>query len=202
MKTPQGTPIHVTLTPFPALLAGLLFIAVNTAIAGDVLVLIGKDAYGSKIVPTNSITILANEVLTFNGPLETFGVNGEVGNSPPAGVFSFTFKKDTFEIRGVFDKPHSFPGPGELKLDTNLCDACGSPSWATFRTNSGAIVRLTSSLQGFPPDRTVVIPSGSPGANIGLEMSSDLLTWTPTQLGTYTAPTNHLFFRLKMQPTP
>lgn len=168
--------------------------------AGEILVLMGKDATGAKIVPTNSITIPTNEVLFFNGTPETFGSMD--GRTIEPYFFGCVFTKDSFQIRAPFDKPRSFPGPGELRFELLLCDSCGTPSFSLFRTNSGAFIRLTSSLQNFPPDKTLVIPSGSPGANIGLEMSTDLVTWAPTQLGTYTAPTNHLFFRLKLQPVP
>lgn len=187
---------------FPVLLALACSASCLNSVAGETLVLMGKDATGAKIVPTNSIIIPTNEVLFFNGTLEPFGTVAGNGNPPQPYYFGYVFTKDSFSIREAFDKPRSFPGPGELRFALLVPDGGGSTALSEWRTNSGAFIRLTSSIQNFPPDRTVVIPSGSPGANIGLEMSSDLLTWTPTQLGTYTAPTNHLFFRLKLQPVP
>jgi hypothetical protein len=51
---------------------------------------------------------------------------------------------------------------------------------------------------GFPPDKTVIIPQGTPGANIIMEQSSDLVHWTNSVPGLYTnTAVSSLFFRLR-----
>jgi hypothetical protein len=181
-----------------ALLIIIVPLLVRPTHSAEMLFLMGKDAAGNKIVPTNTITIPTNEVLLFNGVPEIFGM--QVSGSPLAShFFGYVFVKDSFRIQGTFDRSRSFPGPGELSFVLNLCDSCGTPSFSTLNTNSGAFIRLTSSLQNYPPDKSIIIPAGSPGGRISLEMSSDLLAWSPAPLGSYTSPTNHLFFRLKVE---
>jgi hypothetical protein len=167
--------------------------------SADIFVMLGKDNNGAKIVSTNSITIASNQVLSFTGSPQVFGtVSTFTGSaSPQPSYFSYTFIKDSFQITGDFTRPMTFPGPGVLSL--NLVSETNSPApFNGWHNNSGAVIALTSSLQNYPPDKAVVIPAGSPGANIALEASTDLLTWFPAPLGTYTAPTNNLFFRMKM----
>jgi hypothetical protein len=54
--------------------------------------------------------------------------------------------------------------------------------------------------ESFPPDKTIIIPQGTPGANIIMEQSSDLVHWTNSVPGLYTnTAISHLFFRLRAE---
>lgn len=170
----------------------------SSVLSAEILQLLGKDNAGSRVVPTNSMTIVSNEVLLFNGSPEIFG-SIRTGSPIQPYMFGYIFTKDTFRIQGTLDRPRSFPGPGELQLVLLVNPSGDTTAFSEWSNNSGAFVRLTSSLQNYPPDKSIIIPAGSPGGRISLELSSDLLAWSPAPLGTYTAPTNHLFFRLKLE---
>lgn len=63
-----------------------------------------------------------------------------------------------------------------------------------------AYVTAEIAPESFPPDKTIIIPQGTPGANIIMEQSSDLVNWTNSVPGLYTnTVVNNLFFRLRAE---
>ena len=64
------------------------------------------------------------------------------------------------------------------------------------------VVRVRLIAYPYPANKTIIIPAGSKGGSLDLEMSTDLVNWTPTIPGTYTSPTNNLFFRLYLKSVP
>lgn len=79
----------------------------------------------------------------------------------------------------------SVSGPATIWLS-----GYGSPTFVTLRI----------APESFPPDKTIIIPQGTPGANIVMEQSTDLINWTNSLPGIYTnAAVNHLFFRLRAE---
>ncbi len=65
---------------------------------------------------------------------------------------------------------------------------------------SCAVLTVEIEPESFPPDKTIIVPQGTPGANIVMEASGDLVHWTnaPPSLYTNTEP-SHLFFRLRAE---
>lgn len=54
----------------------------------------------------------------------------------------------------------------------------------------------------FPPDRTLVVPADTGGANISLEVSTNLVHWTTATPGAYTNLQSHMFFRIRAERLP
>lgn len=54
----------------------------------------------------------------------------------------------------------------------------------------------------FPPDKTLVVPAGTAGANIILESSTDLVQWTTAAPGAYTNLQSNMFFRIRADRLP
>ena len=54
----------------------------------------------------------------------------------------------------------------------------------------------------FPPDKTLVVPAGTAGANIILESSIDLVQWTTAPPGAYTNLQSNMFFRIRADRLP
>src|ERR671925_995677 len=48
--------------------------------------------------------------------------------------------------------------------------------------------------ESFPPDKTIIIPADTKGANIIMESSTNLIQWTTASPGVYTNLTGHMFF--------
>ena len=56
--------------------------------------------------------------------------------------------------------------------------------------------------ESFPPDKTLIIPADSHGANIIMEASPDLVHWTNSVPGLYTNATGNMFFRIRADRIP
>ena len=54
----------------------------------------------------------------------------------------------------------------------------------------------------FPPDKTLIIPGDSRGANIIMEASPDLVHWTNSVPGLYMNTTGNMFFRIRAERVP
>jgi hypothetical protein len=80
-------------------------------------------------------------------------------------------------------------GPARLRLlqggsgNNNLCTVVREP-------------------ESFPPDKTLIIPADTGGANIIMEGSTDLIHWTNAVPGVYTNLTGHMFFRIRAERIP
>ena len=84
---------------------------------------------------------------------------------------------------------------------------------ATFRfgipaptnPNYSSFVTIEIIPESFPPDKTIIIPADTKGANIIMEASTDLIHWTNAPPGLYTQTNDtskNLFFRLRAERIP
>ena len=137
------------------------------------------------VIFTDEIAIGSNEfaeVKSIYGPgggsgCTIYFIKNGVTNSSPTSLF----------IGGGSTIPNRLPtiaGPATIRL-----------------TGSGtAFCTVKIEPESFPPDKTIIIPQGTPGANIIMEQSSDLITWTNSVPGIYTnTAISHLFFRLRAE---
>ncbi len=60
------------------------------------------------------------------------------------------------------------------------------------------LVQVMTTLSPYSADKSVIIPAGSKGGVIALDMSTDLVTWTPTTPGTFASTTTNMFFRIRL----
>ena len=65
-----------------------------------------------------------------------------------------------------------------------------------------AFLTIQITPESFPPDKTLIIPPDSKGANIIMEQSTDLVNWSVSAPGAYTNMTNNLFFRIRADRIP
>ena len=57
-------------------------------------------------------------------------------------------------------------------------------------------------VREYPPDKTLIIPADTKGANIIMEASTGLVHWTNAPPGLYANPTASMFFRLRAERIP
>jgi len=82
-------------------------------------------------------------------------------------------------------------GPATLSIHT-------VEDWRNKPQTAFLTVEITP--ESFPPDKTIIIPQGTPGASIIMEQSVDLVNWTNSVPGLYTnTAINNLFFRLRAE---
>lgn len=106
-----------------------------------------------------------------------------------------TYQKEGFPVFDSWFDPSAMPpivGPAEVRFSTTFDQT------VTLLPGSGFQCVMSYDPAVYPPNKSVIIPTGSAGADLALELSHDLVLWQPAALGTYTAPTNNLFFRLKL----
>jgi hypothetical protein len=56
--------------------------------------------------------------------------------------------------------------------------------------------------ESFPPDKALIIPADTKGANVIMEASPDLVHWTNSVPGVYTNLTGNMFFRIRAERIP
>ncbi|MEK7677106.1 MAG: hypothetical protein AAB676_14860 [Verrucomicrobiota bacterium] len=66
----------------------------------------------------------------------------------------------------------------------------------------GAYCTIKITPESTPPDKTIILLAGSKGANIYLEMSTNLFDWSTITPGTFSSATNNLFFRIRAEKLP
>ena len=138
--------------------------------------------------PTDQLTIGTNEAVHI--------VN--MGGTDPF----LTVTKDGF--KAMFNRTHlsphydiyqsriMFQGPADLSFTTQ------GP--AEYNYSSYATIEIIPA--SFPPDKTIIIPADTKGANILMEASADLIHWTNAPPGLYTNSPSSLFFRLRAERIP
>lgn len=178
--------MKTTLCKILAVLA-LLTLAHNTQARFVTLVISG---FGSTL--TNSISIGTNEVAVLRGGLDSLFVSDYYVQVIVSGK-KFILGSDLLNFQTT--KPVTVAGPATLTL-TTLNPLAGRSS------TSSAFVTFEIVPESFPPDKTVVVPAGTGGANIALESSADLIHWTNAAPGAYTNLQTHLFFRIRADRLP
>ena len=83
--------------------------------------------------------------------------------------------------------PATFSFAGQTNSDGRFLDG-----YCTFKITP----------ESTPPDKTIILLAGSKGANIYLEMSTNLFDWSTISPGTYSSETNNLFFRIRAEKLP
>ena len=161
----------------------LVAAAISSAVcrAGDVTLTVNQNASLGNIVVTDEVSISSNETARITGiSYPNFGdariqlIKNSITNS-----FTLSNARPA-DVPGV-----TLAGPATIRLVAN---------------GNTAFVTVQIEPQSFPPDKTIIIPQGTPGANIIMEQSTDLVSWTNSLPGSYTnTAVNHLFFRLRAE---
>ena len=152
-----------------------------------VTLVIGKDK------PTAEISIGTHEVAEVISSFDS--AFGSTGGSAPHFTMTVTSQNQTF----ILDGSNLPPGrgiiviAGEAKIRIAYGGTAGPYS---------AFVTLQITPESFPPDKTLIIPADSKGANIIMEQSTDLINWSASLPGAYTNMTNNLFFRIRAERIP
>ena len=143
---------------------------------------------------TNTLTIGSNETAIVRGGFD--------GKSPPD--YYLEVSKAGEKIRlgesqlnftsAAAGKP-VFAGPAVFTLKT------WNPAQSRLAFES-AFVTIEIIPESFPPDKTLVVPAGTGGANIVLEGSTDLIHWSNSAPGAYTNLDTHMFFRIRADRIP
>ncbi len=141
-----------------------------------------------------TVTLVVNHI-THDGPL-IYVRTLDVGPDETAKLVSLRGAYGSVRVvkDGVTNSaawsPCTIAGPAQIILDSGTRQPDGN----------GAQMMLTVEIapESFPPGQTIIIPQGTPGANIIMEASGDLVHWTNAPPGLYTnTEPSHLFFRLR-----
>lgn len=158
----------------------LAFAGVAVAESRSVTLVIGGNTL------TNSFSIGTNEVAIFRAALD--------GRDPSAGdcYLEITKGTDQFRVARTYFPNVQFAGPATIALKT----------WNEHQPRvefQSAFATFEITPESFPPGQTVIIPADTPGANIILESSTNLIHWTTATPGPYTNVPAHTFFRLRAE---
>jgi hypothetical protein len=152
---------------------------VLTSHAADVTLTVNNNASRGVIKTSDSVVIETNESATIVG---TFYVTSDA----------------TLEI--IRNGITNWFSPANVSASTRGATISGPATITLFTSGSPTFVTLRIAPESFPPDKTIIIPQGTPGANIIMEQSTDLINWTNSVPGSYTnTAMNHLFFRLRAE---
>jgi hypothetical protein len=152
------------------ILLGLLISSFVKSYAGDLTTVNLGTSTNSITVPDGKIL----EVVTFPSGITAYYTTGN-GSGISFPVYS------QYMYGGIY----KFAGPGVL---SNSSGQCG----VTYRLVDNASTTTTT------PTSAVVIPTDATGpVNVILESSTDLVTWTAANPGTYGASTTKRFFRVR-----
>lgn len=153
--------------------------------------LVGRVANGTNYFDT--ITIGTNEV----AEVRSFFEFGFRQNQPFSSAYLLVQRGDNqFDLTGhlflngtnALRQPLIIAGPASLTLKNSV----SFPAFVTVEVKTEA----------FPPDKTLIVPGDSNGANVILESSTDLVNWSSASPGAYTNRTNNLFFRIRAERLP
>ena len=154
-------------------ICGLLLLLATTSAEARIVTVTFTNAPGAST--TNILEVQSGEILR------------GISMSTSEATFVYFVKNDIqFSYTGG-----TIAGPATLKIVT-------VEDWRNLGQKAYLTVEIAP--ESFPPDKTIIIPQGTPGENIIMEQSTDLVNWTNSVPGTYTnAALNHLFFRLRAE---
>jgi hypothetical protein len=116
-----------------------------------------------------------------------------------AGTIDIEKDGATFAVDGsVFDARYGYP----LDFSATRGITVAGPAVISYRNTAWSqkgLVTFKITPDAFPPDKTFIIPDGTPGATVILECSTNLLTWTTATNGFYTGTNGAKFFRINAQ---
>lgn len=118
------------------------------------------------------------------------------------GLFQIDFNDDTFGTDKI-----EFGSTSLNNTNSGIVIAGPSTFYVRSRATSGlsiltyALSENSSESAGIlSPSNAVVIPTDTAGSvNVILESSTDLITWTPANSGTYGSSTERRFFRVRVE---
>lgn len=160
--------------------------------------------------------------LCAKGDVITLTASGvDLGNGNYATTTN-SFSIEPFEVAELISFPaHVAPNGGTVRLDivkngrtlTILSSTSNGfqqplpsiviagPATFTLRSANAegnfATFRITP--EAFPPDRTLIVPSGTNQTRVALECSTNLVVWTTATNGLYGPSEGAKFFRIKME---
>jgi hypothetical protein len=162
----------------------LLVVLAGTALAGDYTTLsINSVPANGPVVLTNSITVGSNQVAQIVAWPLSAATGGYYIDVEKQGI-TYTFDGGIWQS---YDWREITPvaGPVTIRLRTSI------PSVSAYCT-----VHVTP--EAFSPEKTVVVVPGSGGANVTLECSTNLATWSAATNGIYEGLDVARFFRINL----
>ncbi len=183
------------------LLSCLLLIACSSAVQAEVFTTVldvysgtGPRASATITVATNQLFRVVNAAAPQGTPL--------TAQSGALFTWTFTIGAKTFTCNTAAYSESSSTNAQPRYSPQNLPQQLAGPFSLTVESGIGAIVVLTYEIVSTTPStqiaNTVVIPEDSNGpVQIVLEQSTDLISWTAANPGTYGATTQKRFFRLR-----
>lgn len=142
----------------------------------------------------DSVTLATNQSIE----VRTIFENGFRPNGGPPGSVNLVIRKggkefylpSTLFLNGTngMRLPVVFAGPATVTLENLQTPA--------------AFATVEIKTDSFPPDKTLIVPGDSNGANVIMESSTDLVNWFAASPGAYTNRTNNLFFRIRADRIP
>ena len=144
----------------------------------------------------DEVTIGTNEVAAIKSSFDP----DDNGNAAGPSVVEVAKGNQVFRLfaaqfspgRGGYRGPIAIAGPARLSLKFQ------NPPFSY----QAAFLTVEIQPESFPPDKTLIIPADTKGANILMEASADLIHWTNAPPGLYTNQPSHLFFRLRAERIP
>jgi hypothetical protein len=173
------------------LLALGLLIGLTDRASARFVTLVGRTENGTNFFDT--VAIGTNEVAEVRSLFESgFNPNG-VGGS-----VNVIIRRGGMEFR--VSSPLFLSGTNGLKLPLTVA----GPATLTLENgfSAAAFATIEVKTESFPPDKTLIIPGDSNGANVIMESSTDLVNWAAASPGSYTNRTNNLFFRIRAERLP
>ena len=146
----------------------------------------------------DEVTIGTNEVAAIKSAFDS----QENGNNTSASFVEVAKGNQSFRL----GSQQLSPGSGGLAYRGPI--AVAGPARLSLKFQNppgpaqGAFLTVEIQPESFPPDKTIIIPADTKGANIVMESSPDLIHWTNVPPGFYTNQTGNLFFRLRAERIP
>lgn len=170
-----------------AILVGVL----TQTVSARFITLLGRTQNGTNYF--DSLSIGTNEVVEVRSLYE-HAFSPQYG--PPTANLVIQRLGQTLTIRSILfldatnamRLPLLVAGPATLTLENESA----APAMATLEVKR----------ESFPPDKTLIVPGDSNGANVIMESSTDLVNWSAAVPGPYTNRTNNLFFRIRAERVP
>ena len=123
----------------------------------------------------------------------------QVNTASPSSIYIYLGDKGSFALHPNYmggSNPYVVAGP----ITLGQCDNCTGLAITTWRISDVASYEQRTNPGSVTPMSSVVIPSEPAGnTEIILESSTDMVTWTAAQPGTYGSSSTKRFFRVRAQ---
>lgn len=129
----------------------------------------------------------------------TIGTN-EAANIVSVGARTYYLAITKENFKTEFNPSAGLDLPPKTLITGPATVTLGFPNQPAPNYSSYATIEIIP--ESFPPDKTIIIPADTKGANILMEASADLIHWTNAPPGLYTNSPSSLFFRLRAGRIP